>query len=254
MTVYDRSSYIHTDSSLKKDLLKLFNKSDKLIILDVGGCEGEESIRYSRIFPDSSIYIFEPILSNQKLISKNILKYNANKIELIPFAVSDEDGFSQIHVSSGHPDYQPNNLDWNFGNKSSSLLQPDKINSPNWLKFNEKTSIQTITLDSFLSLKKIEEIDFIHMDVQGAELKVLMGAKSYLKNIKTMWLEVSEVELYKNQPLRKDIESFMKSNGFCLVKSEIENKVGDQFYVNKKYFRYFKFFNKKIQFRIRNSK
>jgi hypothetical protein len=31
--------------------------------------------------------------------------------------------------------------------------------------------------------------------IQGAELKVLSGAKGFVKNIKGIWLEVADVEL-----------------------------------------------------------
>ncbi len=251
MTIYNRDNYILSDSPLKKDLLKLFSKNDKITILDIGGCEGEESIRYSRIFPFSSIYIFEPLHENQKLVAENIIKYNAENVELIPMAVSDEEGFSQFHISFGHPENQPKDLDWDFGNKSSSLLFPESNNNPQWLKFNKKINVQTITLDNFFIKNKIVEIDFIHMDVQGAELKVLMGTKEYIKKIKAIWLEVADVELYSGQPLRRDIEIFMKSNGFCLIKSKFEGRVGDQFYLNKKYFKTISFFNRRFQFHFK---
>lgn len=252
-TIYNRDNYILTDSPLKKDLLKLFKKNDKLTILDIGGCEGEESIRYSRIFPFSSIYIFEPLPENQKLVTENIIKYKTKNVELIPMAVSEVEGISQFHVSSGHPKNQSNNLDWDFGNKSSSLLSPEKNNIASWLIFDKKINVQTITLDSFLSQNKINEIDFVHMDVQGAELKVLMGANNHIKNIKTIWLEVANIEIYKNQPLRVDIENYMKMNDFYMVKSNIEGGFGDQFYINKNYFKIFSFFSRVFFFKIKQN-
>lgn len=249
MTIYNRDNYILTDSPLKKDLLKLFKENDKLTILDIGGCEGEESIRYSRIFPFSSIYVFEPLPDNQKLVAENIIKYKVENVTLVPFAVSDEEGFSQFYISSGHPENQPQDLDWNFGNKSSSLLLPDNNNLASWLLFDEKMDVQTITVDSFLSQNKINNVDFIHMDVQGAELKVLNGAKGHIKNIKAIWLEVTDVELYKNQPLRLDIENYMKANNFYLVKTDIDAGCGDQLYINKNHFKIFSFFSRFIYFK-----
>jgi len=249
MTIYNRDNYILTDSPLKKNLLKLFKKNDKLTILDIGGCEGEESIRYSRIFPFSSIYVFEPLPDNQKLVAENIIKYKVENVALIPFAVSDEEGISQFYVSSGHPENQSSDLDWDFGNKSSSLLPPKINNLASWLIFDEKINVQTITLDSFLSQNKINEVDFVHMDVQGAELRVLMGAKNVVKNIKAIWLEVADIELYKNQPLRVDVENYMKKNDFHLVISDIEGSCGDQFYINKNYFKVFSLFSRFIFFK-----
>ncbi|MFN8250048.1 MAG: hypothetical protein U0T68_13930 [Ferruginibacter sp.] len=44
--MYNRDNYILSDSAITKDLKKLFNTTENLNILDIGGCEGEESIRY----------------------------------------------------------------------------------------------------------------------------------------------------------------------------------------------------------------
>lgn len=251
--MYDRKTYILTESPLKKDLFKIFNPEAALTILDIGGCEGEESIRYSRIFPKATIFSFEPLPKNQEFVLENIKKYEATNVRLVPFAISDEAGTSQFYVSSGHPENQASDLDWDFGNKSSSLLPPDSRNNHEWLKFNEKIDVPTITLHSFLIDNEIEEVDFIHMDVQGAELKVLLGAKDFINKIKAIWLEVSDLEIYEKQPLRSDVERFMKSNGFYLVKSDMQGNFGDQFYLNKNYFKTISLFFKLIQFHIKKT-
>lgn len=246
MTFYNREDYILNETPLKKDLLKFFNKKDKLNILDIGGCEGEETIRYSRLFPLSNIYVFEPLPLNINRIYKNLTKYNLKNVAVLPVAVSNEIGVSKFYISSGKPDHILDDVDWDFGNKSSSLLLPKINNNPDWLFFDEEILVDTITLESFFINNKINAIDFIHMDVQGAELKVLEGAKKIIKNIKAIWLEVSEIELYKNQPLRPDIEEFMKLNDFELIKTKIEGQIGDQFYINKKFFKAIKLFSKTV--------
>lgn len=252
--MFDRQNYIKDDSPIKKTLLKLFKKSDELILFDVGACEGEESIRYKKIFPESSVFLFEPLPSNQQLITENIEKYKLENLTLIPVALSDEDGYTEFYTSSGQPDEIQTDLDWDFGNKSSSLLAPQIENLPKWLVFKEIIHVQTMTLDFFLNKNKILNVDFLHMDVQGAELKVLYGAKEKIKNIKAIWLEVSNVELYKNQPFSNEIELFMKKNNFHLIKSEFSGEFGDQFYINKRYFNIFSFFKGrlKLYFKINN--
>jgi FkbM family methyltransferase len=246
--MYDRKSYITEESPVKPILLNLFKKTEPLKIFDIGACEGEESIRYKNIFSESLIFLFEPLPKNQELINKNIAKYELNNVFLYPVALSDEDGYTKFYTSSGQPEKWNDNLDWDFGNKSSSLLLPEPKNLPEWLKFNEILDVQTFTLDLFLEEHKIKSVDFVHMDVQGAELKVLKGAKSKLKSIKSIWLEVSKIEIYKNQPLSNEIEIFMKKNNFQLIKNEFVGDFGDQFYVNKRYFKTFSLFNKRIQF------
>lgn len=236
--MYDRNNYILTDSAITSDLLRLFNKNENLNILDIGGCEGEESIRYSRLFPNASIVVFEPLPKNQILIENNINKYNATNVKLLPIALSDKSGIEKFYVSSGQPEEQKENLDWDFGNKSSSLLPPDRhTEMVPWIKFKEAIDVRTENLQNVLGQLKINVVDFIHMDVQGAELKVLTGAGGMLKNIKAIWLEVADIKLYKDQPIRMDIEKFMKENNFFLVKTNLYGGVGDQMYLNRRYFK-----------------
>jgi FkbM family methyltransferase len=235
--MYDRTQYILSELPNKSDLLKLFSQKQELTIFDIGGCEGEDSIRYSRLFPNAAVFVFEPLPKNQQRILETIKNYNAEKVTLLPIALSDNKGVSQFYVSSGHPEEIKENLDWDFGNKSSSLLPPDKhLETTPWVKFDDVIDVQTNTLSDFLVDNDVDEIDFVHMDVQGAELKVLNGAGKHIKKIKAIWLEVADITLYKNQPTKTDIEIFMTNNGFHLAKSRLEGKVGDQLYLNESYF------------------
>jgi hypothetical protein len=74
------------------------------------------------------------------------------------------------------------------------------------------------------------------MDVQGAELMVLEGAGDFIASVKAIWLEVSKLHFYKDQPLENDIRDFMASNNFILIKNELNGEQGDQLYVSKNFF------------------
>lgn len=248
--LFEREAYILDRSPIEKDLLNLFKPYQKLVIYDIGSCEGEDSIKYSKLFPNARILAFEPLPDNQELIKKNLSRYGINRVELIPVALSDKKGTVDFHVSSGNPEGKSNNDDWNFGNKSSSLLKPDKhLDVLPWVKFDRVISVPTNTLQNVSEELNISDIDFVHMDVQGAEIMVLNGAGAILKNIKAIWLEVANVTLYKDQPTRTGIEDFMKKNGFYLVKTCMEGNVGDQMYLNHKYFKTLSLFSVKKHFR-----
>jgi FkbM family methyltransferase len=234
-----RKKYIESPLPIEKELLCFFNRDDRLVIFDIGCCEGEDSIRYANLFPHSVIYSFEPNPDNIKLAQENIRLYDKKNIYLINEALSDTTGVGDFYISSGCPPYiKPEDCpDWDFGNKSSSLLKPEQVKKTHsWLKFNKKITVKLNTLSSFCESNGIKKIDFIHMDVQGAELKVLQGAQKMIDNIKVIWTEVSDFRLYKNQALRKDIEKFLLSGGFFLKKNEMKGANGDQLYVNKKFF------------------
>ena len=237
--MYDRETYISGEPLLKRQLFKLFKRNQELIIFDIGACEGEDSIRYSKLFPNARFFCFEPLPKNQNHIKSNIHKYKATNIELVPYALSDKNGIADFYVSSENNLKSKNtsNHDWDIGNKSSSLLEPDRHHEiAPFIEFKEMIKVNTMRLDTFLDSKSLSNIDFIHMDVQGAELMVLSGAGKSMESIKSIWLEVANIHLYKAQPLVNDIYEFMKSHGFVLVKNSIHGNCGDQFYINSKYF------------------
>jgi len=197
--------------------------------------QSESSIRYSALFPNATIYTFEPLPSNFELVKINITNYKKEKINPVQLCLSDTIGETTFHVSSGNPD-NADESNWNYGNKSSSLLAPAKTKDVHsWLKFEEAIIVQTSTLKQFCTDKNITVIDFIHMDVQGAELMVLKGAEDFIKHINMIWLEVEAVELYKGQPLKHDVENFMLQNDFLKLEDTVYTTAGDQFWARKKY-------------------
>jgi FkbM family methyltransferase len=224
--------YIELPLPFDKEICKYYGPHDNLTIFEIGSCEGEDSIRLRRKYPGAAIYTFEPLPSNTEKIRANFEKYGAKKMKLFELALSDKNGESTFYVSSGHPDDRPREVDWDYGNKSSSLLRPKKTKKIHkWLKFKDKIKVKTQRLDSFCSEHSIKKIDFAFIDVQGAELLVLEGAGDLIKNIGMVWLEVEAIELYKKQPLKNDVELFMKENGFKCIKDTVDDISGDQLYV-----------------------
>ena len=71
--------------------------------------------------------------------------------------------------------------------------------------------VQTSTLDS---LAAVPHIDFLKMDVQGAELTILKNGGSKLQNCLAIQLEISFVCLYENQPGFGEIDLWMRSHGY----------------------------------------
>lgn len=211
-------------------------KHKEITIFEIGACEGEDTIKYSRLFPEGMIYAFEPLPVNIKLIKDNFLKYGVKNASYFNKALSSENGLSEFYVSTGKPE-NVTDSNWNYGNKSSSLLAPEKhLETANFIQFNEKIVVETITIKTFCEASNIKVIDFIHMDVQGAELMVLKGAEDYISSIKVIWLEVSKIDLYKNQPLVDDVEKFMKQNNFVLVKNDLTGIQGDQMYISRNFY------------------
>lgn len=77
--------------------------------------------------------------------------------------------------------------------------------------------LDTTTLDHFCQEEGVKEIDFLQIDVQGADLDVLEGAKKILScGILAIQVEVEFSHLYINQPLFADVDTFLRKHDFTL--------------------------------------
>jgi FkbM family methyltransferase len=81
--------------------------------------------------------------------------------------------------------------------------------------------IETVTLDQFCDKEKILDIDFLQIDVQGADLDVLEGAIKLLsRSVLAVQIEVEFSELYQGQPLFSDVDAFLRERHFSLFDIE----------------------------------
>ena len=100
---------------------------------------------------------------------------------------------------------------------SSSLLPilDEHLNSAKYSRYIGTESVPLITLDSFTKKIKFKKA-FLKIDTQGYELEVLLGAKSLMKKIVGIQLEVSIGNLYCGQPYYLDILQHIENMGFKL--------------------------------------
>ncbi len=108
-------------------------------------------------------------------------------------------------------------------NGMTSLLAPD----PKVLKFfNGFEEIGAITGTETVQTKRLDditglpEIDFIKLDIQGSELRVLQNGTRVLRSVLALQIEVSFIALYQNQPSFGEVDVWMRAQGFlphCFV-------------------------------------
>ena len=100
---------------------------------------------------------------------------------------------------------------------TGSLYEP---NTPLLEKFNNLAEVVSPVATHAIETKRIDDIpgvgnvDFIKIDVQGAELVVLRNALKALSGALLIQAEVEFVELYRGQPMFADVDSFLRSQGF----------------------------------------
>lgn len=76
------------------------------------------------------------------------------------------------------------------------------------------TRMQMVTLDRVLSDFPNQRFDLLKLDVQGAELDVIAGAKATLPKIEVIVIELSLLEYNKGGPHIGDVVSKLNTLGF----------------------------------------
>jgi FkbM family methyltransferase len=234
----DLEQYLSEEPPHVPLLRLLFKDSPPLVIMDVGCCEGEDSLRYLKLFPEAVVYGIEPNPENISKIQSLAGLMSSGRFHLTRAAVSKEAGTSTLYLSSGNPTDKPNTSEWDFGNKSSSLLRPTTLMQRivPWLRFEQTIEVPTITLDMIADQNEIRYVDILHMDIQGAELLALQGAQRLLNRIGVIWVEVADCQIYQDQPSSTLITECLAGFGFSLILRSVSQGLGDHLYVNNNYF------------------
>ena len=76
------------------------------------------------------------------------------------------------------------------------------------------------TLSDVVQEAAVPNVDLIKLDVQGAELAVLLGGPEVVRSARMIWVEVSFKPLYEKSCLFHEIYDFMHDNGHKLMELE----------------------------------
>lgn len=142
-------------------LQKKIAEINPVIIFDVGANKGEWSIAMAKISPPSRIYAFEPV---KEVYDQLISNTSNTTIKCNLIALSNKNGESSF-----------------FQNNKQSLF------SSLYQRHNEnlvEVKVQTVKGDTFCNESNISTIDFLKIDVEGAELEVINGFAEKLKTSK----------------------------------------------------------------------
>lgn len=182
----------------------VFNDSKQLIIFDVGAYVGDITAAYRDIFPQATIYCFEPFPDSFKKLSRLA---DGKSIKCYQRALCEINGKAKLQVNS---DPSCNSLSPRpktgaryYSNKAQNIGQVE---------------VETQTLDTFCSRENISEIDILKLDVEGAEIKVLQGASGKLgkKQIKLIYTEIVFVPHYEGGCLFCEVSDLLDKYGYTL--------------------------------------
>ncbi|HSY60471.1 MAG TPA: FkbM family methyltransferase [Cytophaga sp.] len=168
--------------------IKLCKEAD--VIVDIGANTGIYSLVAKTIKPAATVYAFEPVNRVYKKLIENI-QLNNFDIHAYEQAASNTCGTATIYDTDSEHTYSVTVNKNMFSNETNVI----------------ESTIETITLDSFIKKNKIEKIDLIKIDVETHEAEVLEGFSDFLSAHKpSMLIEILTDEIGKKiETLVKDM-------------------------------------------------
>lgn len=195
-----------------------FSSTEHPKILDCGSNIGISVLRYKHLYPESHIVAFEPDPVICEVLRENVKANSLTNVDVIQAAVWTENTSVNFSVSPTG-DSQAGHL---------ATLDSDAIP-------RETITVKSIWLGEYLN----EPVDFLKLDIEGAELPVLLSCVEQLKNVNQMMVEV-HYRVDQSETLVQ-ILNILKQQGFSVAMYQLfgpptykpftrdETSVADQF-------------------------
>jgi FkbM family methyltransferase len=201
----DLTIYYNNEESARQTIAEIFGnrhyqfKADKEnpFIIDAGSNIGIATLFLKKIYPAAKIICFEPDPNAFDVLQLNIQANHLQDVTLINAALSSHDGlvdfYGQIHVD--HPDARGNSIIDVWGGQRATV---------------NRIQVQSVRLSSFLD----DHIDFLKLDIEGAEEEVLTELGVKLKFIKQMCLEFHDAKIMQETNNLDRVKALLEYHGF----------------------------------------
>ncbi len=139
-----------------------------MTVFDVGANVGEMTLLFSRFVGAGKIHAFEPSEKCFARLSTVCAAAGRRNVVLNRRAVTEQAGAVRLHV------YDDDHLSWN------SIAQRPLANYGINIMSPTIEEVSATTLDSYCEEHRIERIDLLKIDTEGAEYQVLLSARRLL--------------------------------------------------------------------------
>lgn len=185
----------------------------KHIKIEVGSHTGSDTT-YSHTIEGGLIYAFEP---NPILYKDLAERYkDSDNVFTFPYAVTDIDGVATFNVCEfgdfGHGslyDYHPD-LANTVLNKHTQYNGTEKFS---------QCQVITIRLDTFMNAYDIDHVDFLWIDAQGSDLKVIKSLGARIKDVQAGRMECTDmipIYTHSHENHQEEAKAYLQSHGFTV--------------------------------------
>ena len=171
---------------------KGFDIKENDLVIDVGGHVGYFTIYAAKKAKNGKIITFEPSKESFNVLKNNLKINNIQNVIIENVGVGAKSGTAILNVDVDH----------GIGN---SIFFSSKN--------SEKEDIRITTIPEIVKKYKIESIDLLKLDCEGAEFEIILNLPSTILNtIKKISMEIHEIENFDII----DIEKFLVKNNFSV--------------------------------------
>lgn len=189
---------------VKNEYFKFFDIKENDNVLDAGANIGLFTVLAGKKLNNTGKLIaVEPDDNNYDMLLENIKINNLSNVETYKKGLWSKE----------------TNLEFLIGKRPGehSLLDNDQFSG-------DKIVIECVSIDSLLETFQLSHFDFIKMDIEGAEIEVVLNSKSIIKDKRTKWV-IEALHLVDGSPAFKKIVPFMKDNEFQIL-ADVDNYRG----------------------------
>lgn len=177
-------------------------------ILDIGAYNGDWATGARSIFPSTYILMIDALAERLPMLQATRDRIGNADYEIALLGGVDTVRASFYVVHSVHGQTGSSRYEENTGYEK------------------ERRSLPQRSLSSLLADKPARRFDFLKLDVQGAELDVLVGLGQHLSEVQAVQLEIATLEFNRGAPLAAEVISFMDQRGFVLFDLLDEIRLG----------------------------
>lgn len=163
------------------------------VVVDIGAHIGGFAVRAAKQAHRGKVFAYEASSKNFAMLSENCQLNHANNLHIQNMAISDQRGEMKFFMPGDN-------------GALGSLMQE---------KDSPMEIVQSMTLADILAENRIERIDYLKLDAEGAEFAILLNASaSTLSRVKRIVMEYHEFNGNGHHHLDLDLVNFLKSHGF----------------------------------------
>ena len=219
--VNEADSYYFNNELTEQLLVRNFVKPG-MTVFDVGSNVGDYSVLFSKIVgAKGQVYSFEATETTYNKLKQRLIQQKCRNVSAFHNAVYSEN--KQIEFNEFPEDYSV----WNSIG-APKMLNPD--GSGEYVPIVKTEIVEAISLDYFCQQHNIEKIDYLKIDVEGAESDVLQGASQLLKNqaVEFIQFEISQKMLEGLNRNAKSTFEILNKNGYECHRISSDGEIGEE--------------------------